>query len=41
MRKYRLPLCWNDVGKTRLLGPELVTQTVDKVKIAREHLKAA
>ena len=32
-RKCRSPLCWNDIGDRRLLGPEIITQTVEKVKI--------
>lgn len=40
-RKCRSPLCWNDAAERRLFGPELVTQTTDKVKVVIEHLKAA
>jgi len=40
-RKCRSPLCWDDIGDWRLLGPEIITQTVEKVKIIRERLKAA
>jgi len=40
-RKCRSPLCWDDIGDRRLLGPEIITQTVKKVKIIRERLKAA
>ena len=40
-RKCRSPLCWDDIGDRRLLGPEIITQTVEKVKIIRERLKTA
>jgi len=31
VRKCRSPVYWDDIGKRTLLGPELITQTVDKV----------
>ncbi|RVW27201.1 Transposon Tf2-2 polyprotein [Vitis vinifera] len=40
-RKCRSPICWNDVGKRKLLGPELVQLTVEKVALIKERLKAA
>ena len=40
-RKCRSPLCWDYISDRRLLGPEIITQTVEKVKIIRERLKAA
>jgi len=40
-RKCRSSLCWDDIGERRLLGPEVIQQTVEKVKIIRERLKAA
>ena len=33
-------MCWDDIGERKLLGPELITQTVDKVAQIRKHLKA-
>ncbi|XP_075077436.1 uncharacterized protein LOC142164145 [Nicotiana tabacum] len=30
-RKCRTPLCWNEVGERKLVGPEIVQQTEDKV----------
>ena len=35
------PLCWNDTGERKLLGPEIVQRTVDKVNVIRARLKAA
>ena len=34
-------LCWVDIGDRRLLGPKIIVQTVKKVKVIRERLKAA
>ncbi|RVW53997.1 Transposon Tf2-12 polyprotein [Vitis vinifera] len=39
-RKCRSPICWNDVGERKLLGPELVQLTVEKVALIKERLKA-
>nr|CAN80324.1 hypothetical protein VITISV_015014 [Vitis vinifera] len=38
-RKCRSPICWNDVGERKLLGPELVQLTVEKVALIKERLK--
>ena len=40
-RKCRSPVCWDDIGERRLLGPELIVQTVDKLKRIRKHIKTA
>nr|CAN77179.1 hypothetical protein VITISV_006672 [Vitis vinifera] len=40
-RKCRSPICWNDVGERKLLGPELVQLIVEKVALIKERLKAA
>ena len=40
-RKCRSPICWNDVGERKLLGPELVQLIVEKVVLIKERLKAA
>ncbi|RVW85843.1 hypothetical protein CK203_035296 [Vitis vinifera] len=29
-RRYQSPVCWDDIGKKKLLGPELVQLTVEK-----------
>ncbi|XP_057999306.1 uncharacterized protein LOC131178361 [Hevea brasiliensis] len=36
-----MPLCWGEVGERKMLGPELVQETKDKVRLIRERLKAA
>ena len=38
-RKCRSPICWDDVGERRLLGPEIVQQTVDKIQVIKERLQ--
>ena len=38
-RKCRTPVCWDEVGKRRLVGPELVQITSEKVKVVRDNLK--
>ena len=40
-RRCRSPLCWDEVGEARLLGPDLVRATAEKVKVIRERMKAA
>src|SRR5262249_1617813 len=37
----RSPVCWEEVGERRLLGPELVQDSVDKVQLIRKRLLAA
>ena len=34
------PLCWNETGEIKLLGLEIVQETVDKVNVIRAKLKA-
>ncbi|GKD77986.1 putative reverse transcriptase domain-containing protein [Tanacetum coccineum] len=40
-RKYRSPVLWAEVGENRLIGPEMVQETIDKVVLIKERLKAA
>ena len=40
-RKCRTPVCWDEVGERRLVGPELVQTTSEKVKVVRDNLKIA
>ncbi|GJY75666.1 putative reverse transcriptase domain-containing protein [Tanacetum coccineum] len=40
-RKCRSPVLWAEVGETRLIGPEMVQETTDKVVLIKERLKAA
>jgi len=40
-RKCRSPICWNEVGERRILGPEIVQETEEKVRVIRERLRTA
>ncbi|GJS88480.1 putative reverse transcriptase domain-containing protein [Tanacetum coccineum] len=40
-RKCRLPVLWAKIGESILIGPELVQETIDKVVLIKEKLKAA
>ncbi|GKE57359.1 putative reverse transcriptase domain-containing protein, partial [Tanacetum coccineum] len=40
-RKYRSPVLWARIGESRLIGPEMVHETTDKVVQIKEMLKAA
>ncbi|KAL8094578.1 hypothetical protein AgCh_036201 [Apium graveolens] len=40
-RKCRSPIYWDEVGEHKLIGPELIRQTKEKVKVIRKRLIAA
>ena len=40
-RKCRTPVCCLEVEEKQIVGPEIVQETTDKVKVTRERLKAA
>ena len=40
-RKCRSPLYWDEVGERKILGPELVQQTKEKIELIRQRLVAA
>ncbi|CAN4106287.1 unnamed protein product [Withania somnifera] len=40
-RKCRSPIGWFEVGETILLGPDLVQQAMEKVKVIQQRLKTA
>ena len=40
-RKCRSPLYWDEVGESRLLGPELIQIAAEKISMIRAHLVAA
>lgn len=40
-RKCQTPLCWYKDGESMLVGPELVQQTTEKVKIIQERMKTS
>ena len=40
-KKCRTPICWDENGERKLLGPELVQMTTDNIQVVRANLKAA
>ena len=40
-KKKKTPVCWDEVGERRPVGPELVQGTSEKVKVVRDNLKTA
>nr|GFA82783.1 putative reverse transcriptase domain-containing protein [Tanacetum cinerariifolium] len=40
-RKCRTPIAWTEVGEGKLLGPEIVQETTDKIVQIKERLKVA
>lgn len=40
-RPYRTPVCWEEVGERKLVGPEIVQITTKKVKMIKANLKTA
>ncbi|GKA55358.1 putative reverse transcriptase domain-containing protein [Tanacetum coccineum] len=40
-RKCRSPILWAEIEESRLIGPELVQETTDKVVLRKEKVKAA
>ena len=41
VRKCRTPLCWTKLSKKKIIGPNLIQETEEKVKMIRERLKVA
>ena len=40
-RKCRSPICWDDVGERKILGPKIIQRTCEKVNQIRLTLLAA
>ena len=40
-RKCRTPVCWDEVGERKLVGPEIVQVTCDQIKVIRDRLKSS
>lgn len=40
-RRCKTPLCWHESGESVVLGPELVRETTEKVKLIREKMKSS
>jgi len=35
------PICWDEIRERKLLGPETVQITIDKVRVVRQRMKEA
>ena len=40
-RKCRTPLCWTELSEKKVIGPDLIQETEEKVKMIKEGLKVA
>ena len=40
-RKCRTPLCWMELSEKKVIGPDLIQETEEKVKMIRERLRVA
>ena len=40
-RKCRTPLCWTELSEKKVIGPDLIQETKEKVKMIGERLKVA
>ena len=40
-RKCSTPLCWTKLSEKKIIGPDLIQETKEKVKIIRERFKVA
>ena len=40
-RKCITPLCWTELSKKKVISPDLIQETKEKVKMIRERLKVA
>ena len=40
-RRCRTPLCWYEYGESDVIGPEIVQQTSEKIKMIQEKMTAS
>ena len=40
-RKFRTPFCWMELSEKKVIGPDMIQETEEKVKMIRERLKVA
>ena len=40
-RKSRTPLCWTELSEKKVIGPDLIQETEEMVKMIKERLKVA
>ena len=38
-RKCRIPMCWTELSEKKVIGPDLIQETKEKVKMIKERLK--
>nr|GFA66240.1 putative reverse transcriptase domain-containing protein [Tanacetum cinerariifolium] len=38
-RKCRSPVCWAEVGKSQLTGPELIQETTEKIVLIKQRMQ--
>ena len=39
-RKCRFPVCWTDLNEHKVIGPDIVKETEEKVRVIQQRLKA-
>ena len=40
-RKCRSPVCWTDLNEHKVISPDIVQETEEKVRVIQQRLKAA
>ena len=40
-RKYCLPIHWDETGEWQYLGPDIVDQTMEAIKVIKQRMKTA
>ena len=40
-RRCRTPLCWYESGESAVIGPEIIQQTTEKIKVIQEKMRIA
>ena len=40
-RKCRTPVCWTELNEHKVIGPDIVKDTEEKVQVIQKRLKAA
>lgn len=40
-RRYKTPLCWHESHESAVMGPEIIQQTFEKIKMTQENMKAS
>ncbi|MCI81853.1 hypothetical protein A2U01_0103127, partial [Trifolium medium] len=40
-RRCRTPMCWYEIGEIAILRPEIVQETMEKIRMIREKMSAS